>query len=238
MTEQEIRKVFDSVASKYNGARWAVCKLDFSVYKDQGYNYGMIMYLPLDIVMTVDADDYDEERQNLMQGRMFPLARKYSRDMEAAALQAGIKFHIPPIPVDHQTPPYIIPLSVKEIGVKAGIGWIGKSDLLITYEYGARIVTAGAVFLADDFTVGEPVTQSSCGDCSLCVSACPYHNIYGNTWGDGVTRDDLVDYHKCSVVRYKIGTAKNMGRKVSCARCVLACPVGIDNVRRINGIEK
>ncbi len=231
MTEQEIRNVFDSVVSKYKGARWAVCKLDFSVYKDEGYNYAMIIYFPLDILMTLD--DYDEERQNQMQMRVFPLAKKIGQDMGAACEKAGVKFHIPPIPVDHQTPPYIIPLSVKEVGVKAGVGWIGKNDLLITYEYGPRICTVGAVFYADWFTVNEPVTKSECGDCNLCVAGCPYRNIYGNDWEEGVSRDDLVDYHKCSVVRYAIGDRNKMGRKLSCARCVLACPVGIENVRNI-----
>ena len=231
MTEQEIRNVFDSVVSKYEGVRWAVCKLDFSVYQHQGYNYGMIIYMPLDIVMTLE--DYDEERQNQMQLRVFPLAKRIGREVAEACEAAGIRFHIPPIPVDHQTPPYITPLSVKEVGVRAGIGWIGRNDLLVTYEYGTRICTVGAVFYADHMTVKEPVTKSECGDCTLCVTACPYRNIYGNEWGEGITRDDLVDYHKCSVVRYNIGIKKNMGRKVSCARCVLACPVGIENVRKV-----
>lgn len=231
MTEEEIRKVFEGVLQKYPGAKYGVCPLDFSVYKDQGYNYGMIVYIPLDIVMTLE--DYDEERQNNMQLRVFPMARRIGQELAQACREAGIAFHIPPIPVDHQSPPYVIPLSVKEVGVRAGVGWIGKNDLLITYEYGARICTVGAVFYAEHMTVGKPVVKSECGDCNLCVNACPYRNIYGNEWGEGVTRDDLVDYHKCSVVRYAIGEKKKMGRKVSCARCVLGCPVGIENVRKI-----
>lgn len=231
MEEKEIREIFDSVLSKYPGAKYGICPLDFSIYKDQGYNYGMIIYFPLDIVMTMD--DYDEERQNRMQMRIFPMAKKAGQEVAEACSKAGLKFHIPPIPVDHQSPPYIIPLSVKEVGVRAGVGWIGKNDLLITYEYGARICTVGAVFYADHMTVGEPTRESKCGDCDLCVKACPYRNIYGNEWGEGVTRDDLVDYHKCSVVRYAIGEKNQMGRKVSCARCVLSCPVGIENVKKI-----
>ena len=178
-------------------------------------------------------DDYDEERQNRTQQYVFPLAGKLRETLQEASDEAGIRLHIPPIPVDHQTPPYIIPLSVKEIGVKSGIGWIGKSDLLVTFAYGTRICTVGAVFYADSFTVGEPVTESRCGDCNLCVAACPYHNIYGNEWKKGVTRDDLVDYHKCSVVRYALAKKKKLDRKISCARCVLSCPVGLENVRKV-----
>lgn len=231
MKEQEIRRVFDSVSSRYAGTKWVVCKLDFSQYRDEGYNYALLMYVPLDEIM--DLDNYDEENQNQIQMRNFPLAREIKETLVEECQRAGIKLHIPPISVDHMTPPYITPLSVKEIGVKGGVGWIGKNDLLVTFEYGTHITTIGAVFYADEFTVGEPVTESRCGDCDLCVKACPYHNIYGNEWGPGVTRDDLVDYHKCSLVRFQIAEKTNLGRKVTCARCVLACPVGLENVEKV-----
>lgn len=231
MMEKEIRAVFDHVASQFAGAKWVACKLDFSRYKDEGYNYGLLMYAPLDEIMTLDH--YDEENQNRIQMRTFPRAAEMHKTLEKECMEAGIKLHVPPIGIDHQTPPYITPLSAKEVGVRGGAGWIGKSDLLVTFEYGTHIVTLGAVFYADAFTVGEPVTESRCGDCDLCVTACPYKNIYGKEWGPGVTRDDLVDYHKCSVVRYVGGEKKKLGRKITCARCVLACPVGLENVQAV-----
>lgn len=231
MTEQEIRKVFDHVASQYAGTKWVACRLDFSRYAEEGYNYGLLMYTPLDEIMRLD--NYDEENQNQIQLRAFPRAARMKQTLVEECQQAGIKLHVPPIPVDHQTPPYITPLSAKEIGVKGGAGWIGKSDLLVTFEYGTRICTLGAVFYADEFTVAEPVTESHCGDCDLCVKACPYNNIYGKDWNPDVTRDELVDYHKCSVVRYMIGEKNKLGRKVTCAKCVLACPVGEDNVQKV-----
>lgn len=232
--EADIRKIFDRICESLPGTKYGVCKLNFSIYQEQGYNYAVIFYFPLPKFLTLD--DPEEEMAEL-QTIIFPNAGKLRGIFEKETKAAGIKAYSPPIHADHQTPPYMISLSVKQIGVNAGIGWIGKNDLLITYEYGARITTLGAVFYADDFTVKEPVTKSECGDCRVCVDACPYKNIYGNNWEEGVSRDELVDYHKCSMVRY-LGGMRKYGRKISCARCQLGCPVGEENVRAIIESQK
>ena len=228
-SENEIRAVFNDVARLVPGAKWAVCPLDFSEYRDAGYNFAVLFYYPLATLLTME--NYSEQAQYELQQATFPRGRLLRETLLAAAERNEIRLHIAPVGVDHQTPPYITPLSAKEIGVKAGVGWIGRSDLLVTEEYGPRVFTLSAVFYADEFTVGTPVTTSRCGACKACVEACPFHNIYGPEWGPGVTRDDLVDYHNCSVVRWNGG--KKLGHKVCCARCMECCPVGVENVRAV-----
>jgi epoxyqueuosine reductase QueG len=237
ISEESIRAVFDQAAKLLPGTKYVVCKLDdnldFSGYfQKKGYNYTVLFYFPLDENIW---DGYTEERMAKLQTRCFPAAKRLGDYVEKLCSETGIPFERPPIGKDHMTPPYITPLSVKAVGTKGGAGWIGKSDLLVTFEYGPKITTMGAVFYADDYTVGTPVTQSRCGSCHRCVDACPWHNIYGNTWHEGVTRDELVDYHGCSVSRYLASNSNNVdipgvGKKVACCGCMMACPVGIKNV--------
>ena len=237
ISEEKIRAVFDQAARLLPDTKYVVCKLDDELdfsgyYQKQGYNYAVLFYFPLEENVW---DGYTEERMATLQTICFPNARKLGAYAQELCDAAGIPFHRPPIGRDHMTPPYITPLSVKAVGAKGGAGWIGKCDLLVTFEYGPKITTMGAVFRADDYTVGTPVTKNRCGNCHRCVDACPWHNIYGNSWHEGVTRDDLVDYHGCSVSRYLASTSESVdipevGRKVACCGCMMACPVGVKNV--------
>lgn len=238
--EEKIREVFDKGTTLLPGTKYVVCKLDDEIdyncyYQSLGYNYAVVFYFPLDENVW---DGYTEKRMAVLQTRCFPNAHRLGEYIKEMCDEAGIPYHIPSIPSDHMTPPYISPLSVKAVGVKGGAGWIGRSDLLITYEYGPKITTAGAVFYADDFTTKEPVRDNLCGKCHKCVDACPFNNIYGNSWHEGTTRDDLVDYHRCSVCRYNNSTDENtdipgVGRKMACCGCMMACPVGVKNVLKV-----
>ncbi|NHJ85855.1 MAG: epoxyqueuosine reductase [Asgard group archaeon] len=60
----------------------------------------------------------------------------------------------------------------KTAAILSGIGWIGKSNLLITQEYGPRVrlatVLTNAPLLSD-----SPQKKSKCSSCSECVKICP-----------------------------------------------------------------
>ena len=237
ISEKIVREVFDEAAALLPGTKYVVCELDSELdytgyYLDKGYNYAVLFYFPLDENIW---EGYTEKRMATLQTRCFPDSHRLGALLNKLCEEKGIPFSIPPIAHDHMTAPYITPLSAKAVGVKGGAGWIGRSDLLITKEYGPKITTVGAVFKADDFTVGEPVRDNLCGKCHRCVDACPFGNIKGNAWHEGVTRDELVDYHMCSVSRYNASTSEStdipgVGRKVACCGCMMACPVGIKNV--------
>lgn len=237
ITESIVREVFDEVAKYLPGTKYVVCELDEELdytghYLEKGYNYAVLFYFPLDENIW---DGYTEKRMAVLQTRCFPAMNRMGELLLKLSGEKGISLEIPPIAHDHMSPPYITPLSVKAVGVKGGAGWIGRSDLLITKEYGPKITTLGAVFTVESFTVGEPFRDNLCGKCHRCVDACPFGNIKGNAWHEGVTRDELVDYHMCSVCRYNASTEEStdipgVGRKVACCGCMMACPVGIKNV--------
>ena len=62
-------------------------------------------------------------------------------------------------------------LSHKQIGVLAGLGWIGRNNLLVNEKTGAqlRLVT----ILTDMPLKTDKPSKQSCGHCKLCVQACP-----------------------------------------------------------------
>lgn len=62
-------------------------------------------------------------------------------------------------------------LSHKRIAVAAGIGWLGRNNLLVTPKHGAqvRLVT---VLTDADLDAGRPL-ESGCGECRACIAACP-----------------------------------------------------------------
>jgi epoxyqueuosine reductase QueG len=111
----------------------------------------------------------------------------------------------------------------KLAAVRAGLGWIGKSSLLITPQSGPRIRLA-TLLIDFDLPCGEPVTASKCGGCMICVEACPYDCIKGINWYPGILRNDLLDAHLCSSEREAYRST--IGHKHECGLCLLACPFG------------
>ena len=111
----------------------------------------------------------------------------------------------------------------KLAATRGGLGWIGKSSLLVTPQQGPR-VRLSTVLIDFDLPSSEPVTSSKCGACMSCVDACPYNCISGKDWSPGILRDDLLDAHLCSSKREAYRST--IGRKDECGLCLLACPVG------------
>ncbi len=110
----------------------------------------------------------------------------------------------------------------KTVATRAGIGWIGKNCLLVTEQYGGAIrlssVLTDAPLIAD-----EAVTCSRCGDCALCVKACPAKALQGVLWQVGIQREDIVNIESChrkqeEMMRKRIGIKKD-----SCGKCFAVC---------------
>jgi len=110
----------------------------------------------------------------------------------------------------------------KTIATLAGLGWVGKSALLITREYGPAIRLA-SVLTDAEVEVGEPIKKSHCGDCDKCVSHCPARAISGETWEHGMKREIIYDAFACC------DNAKELSGKIGvpstiCGICINVCP--------------
>jgi epoxyqueuosine reductase QueG len=111
----------------------------------------------------------------------------------------------------------------KTVAVQSGLGWIGRNSLLITEEYGPRVRIA-TVLLGIESNHENILMENKCGECTKCLTACPYNCIIGRSWYEGISRDKMIDAFKCSKIRE--GFTDKIGHKHACGYCLLVCPYG------------
>ena len=113
----------------------------------------------------------------------------------------------------------------KTAATRAGLGWVGKSALLISYACGPRVRFATA-FTDMPLQVGTPVGVSECRRCTACVRACPAGAISGEDWWAGRPREDLLDASSCHAeARRRLIQRVGVDKPV-CGICIAVCPKG------------
>ncbi len=70
------------------------------------------------------------------------------------------------------------PLIDRELARKAGIGYYGKNCSIINDEYGSFIFI-GYILTDMDISIDSPILENSCGECELCLKACPTGALEG-----------------------------------------------------------
>ena len=110
----------------------------------------------------------------------------------------------------------------KTIATLAGLGWIGKSALLITEEYGPA-VRLGSVLTDAEFETGEPIVTSRCGKCCKCVDRCPAGAISGSNWTVGAARESIYDAFACRAAAMNLSRDQGIDSTI-CGICINACP--------------
>ncbi|MDR5659388.1 epoxyqueuosine reductase [Serpentinicella sp. ANB-PHB4] len=107
---------------------------------------------------------------------------------------------------------------------RAGIGWIGKNNCLVTKEFGPR-VRLGTILTNMNFEYNEPIEQDSCCNCNLCVKSCPAIALKGTSWTPSIPREEILDPKACSA--YMSNHYKHIGRGSVCGICIKVCPKGL-----------
>ena len=110
----------------------------------------------------------------------------------------------------------------------AGLGWIGKSCLLITPQAGPRVRWATVLTDAPLKATGS-ATEQRCGECRKCVDICPAEAFTGRPYRKGEHRDLRFDTGRCS--EYTSGKEKELGCPGLCGLCVYICPFGKTDLR-------
>lgn len=217
--ERRIRELF----AQYPDVIYGFAELSYSSYFRQ-YPSAIVFAVPYGKQLT--KADYTE--QDFEDGIRMARVR-----LEAIVLQletllqaCGTGYYVPPVAQSNETE-LLAPFSFKYAATRAGIGWIGRNDVVITQRYGPR-VRLSAVLVEATLSSGDPVTESSCpDDCFLCVEACPCKALYGIRWNASKQRSELIDYHRCN--RMRSALIPKLGRKDACGRCLTACPFGTQN---------
>jgi epoxyqueuosine reductase QueG len=105
----------------------------------------------------------------------------------------------------------------------SGLGWIGKSCLLITPEYGPRV--RFATILTDAPLEPGKQIENQCGDCQNCVEICPPKAFTGVKFDPSEPRDVRFRAHQCR--SYTQRRAQQLGEGI-CGLCVYICPHGLN----------
>ena len=117
-------------------------------------------------------------------------------------------------------------LPYKTIATKSGLGWIGRSALFVTPEYGSA-VTLGGILTDMPLEIGTPITDSECDECENCQNACPVNAINPQKWNDRLNREDIIDIGACS--EYIIDQYKN---GLGCTKCMSECKLTQEYMER------
>ena len=103
----------------------------------------------------------------------------------------------------------------------AGLGWIGKSCLLVTPEAGPRVRWT-TVLTNAPLAAGKPM-EERCGECRECVDACPVQSFSNKNFRADEPREARYDARRCE--KYLNGLEKSTGYRV-CGMCLYVCPYG------------
>ncbi len=120
----------------------------------------------------------------------------------------------------------------KTVATMAGLGWIGKSALLITEEFGPAL-RINTILTDAVLDYESPIEVSRCGECMECTNSCPGHAVSGNLWDISKSRADIIKgrdyiYNIRNCMRYMMKINEELGiddlEAVICGVCIAACP--------------
>jgi epoxyqueuosine reductase QueG len=120
-----------------------------------------------------------------------------------------------------------------DAAARAGLGVVGRNDLLITSEYGSFVFIGEIVTDADYIIVtGKDVPKfqdepTRCENCKACISACP------GKCHDGVRASCLsaITQKKGNLTEEEISAIRQGGLAWGCDVCQLVCPHNIRVLR-------
>ncbi len=120
------------------------------------------------------------------------------------------------------------PVPMKLAAHLSGLGWIGKNGLLVTPQHGPR-QWLNTVLTDAPLATGAPM-PNRCGDCRLCVEACPSKALTGVPFNPEEPREARFNYKACAdYSRQKLqalGVTDAAFPRYACSMCLYICPFG------------
>lgn len=117
-------------------------------------------------------------------------------------------------------------ISHKMVATRAGLGWIGKTDLFVSKKFGARLRLVSILVESSLKSDVQPIDESQCGKCNICVKMCPAQAANGISWNVNTYRDEFFNAHKCWAKCHEFGMQIFKRDVGICGICVALCPIG------------
>ncbi len=114
-------------------------------------------------------------------------------------------------------------LSHKAVARMAGLGWQGKSLLIVTPDFGPRVRLVSV--LTDMRLEADSPMENGCGDCTSCADACPASAIKGEAPAGQryMSRDEAIHLELCYRKTLEHQADPSIGATI-CGVCIRACP--------------
>ncbi|MFW9909173.1 MAG: epoxyqueuosine reductase [Candidatus Thorarchaeota archaeon] len=123
-------------------------------------------------------------------------------------------------------------IPMKTTAIKCGLGCQGKNTLLVTPQYGPR-VSLISILTSADLEMDDPFVKDLCGDCNLCVTACPTKALEPYK----ITIEKCMTYSAESPCSQDVPLhVREMEKKlvprptrnsfIECTKCMDVCPIG------------
>jgi epoxyqueuosine reductase QueG len=118
--------------------------------------------------------------------------------------------------------------SHKIAATRSGVGWIGKTCLLVSERFGPRLRLASVLTNHRFENIGIAINESKCGSCTICVKKCPANAANGILWRTTIDRDEFFNAKKCRETGRK-RSLEHINEEISlCGVCISVCPIGKD----------
>ncbi len=115
------------------------------------------------------------------------------------------------------------PILERSWAAKAGLGFIGKSTMLINKNHGVRTLI-GVILSTEEIDSNRELVKNGCGNCRKCIDSCP---------NGAISSDGFVNANRC--ISYRTIESKHMrseepfminqnGWFFGCDICIDACP--------------
>ena len=216
MVSKRIQHIFAKVPE----VKYGYADISYSPFSKE-YKSALMLAVPYEKQLNLDNYTEEEFDKSILNAKK--KLERILKDIEIVLKEECIKYYIPPVAQQNEEDLLAV-FSFKYAAVNAGLGWIGKNDVLITEEYGPR-VRLSVVLIDYPFEFWNKVAQSRCGSCTRCVDICPHKALTGANWDINTLRNELIDYHLCNKKRSEY--LKSHGRKNACGLCMVVCPFGM-----------